>query len=216
MIAVIGDIHGYYDLLVKLHQKILTQYSDIKIYCVGDLIDRGPDSKKVVQYCIDNHFIVIKGNHELMLEDFLNTYNIWKKSLEINLQHFIHGGKQCMASYIGEFSYNRFGEYFVELKNLGHIDFIKNMPWHLNVGKYNISHAGYYSNLPPETASFMQQEPNKHSLFQIFGHQPHDNVIITDYYCNVDVGSFLNKKLAAVIVDENKEFHEFHQIIISN
>ena len=219
MIAVIGDIHGDFNNLQKLHQKIILEYPDIQIYCVGDLIDRGPDSKKVVQYCMDNKFIVIKGNHELMMLDFIDSYlNLKTLSLqEANLSHFVFGGKDCMRSYLNEFSYNRLGEYTSEMKYYNHIEYLKNLPWNLTVGKYYISHSGYWPKLSPEYGCFSQGEPDKHpDLFQIFGHQPQKDVLITDYYCNVDTGSFYSNKLSAIVLDENKSITEFHKIFTSD
>jgi hypothetical protein len=37
------------------------------IYTVGDLIDRGLDSKSVIQFCIDNNIKPVMGNREDML-----------------------------------------------------------------------------------------------------------------------------------------------------
>lgn len=60
---VIGDIHG---CLNELKEMVSMVPEDTKIISCGDLIDRGPDSEKVVQYCIDNGVQVCLGNHELM------------------------------------------------------------------------------------------------------------------------------------------------------
>lgn len=61
---VIGDVHGCYDLLMKLVEK-LPKTEDLCF--VGDLIDRGPDSKKVVDFVIDNEYKCVLGNHEEFL-----------------------------------------------------------------------------------------------------------------------------------------------------
>ena len=46
---IIGDIHGYADLLRQLVDKICTelQEQDVIVF-LGDYIDRGPDSKGVI------------------------------------------------------------------------------------------------------------------------------------------------------------------------
>ena len=46
-IYIIGDVHGHYNELISLINKLPNKI-DSKICFVGDLIDRGPDSKKVV------------------------------------------------------------------------------------------------------------------------------------------------------------------------
>ena len=50
-IWVIGDIHGCFDTFMALVAKLP---KDAKICLAGDLIDRGPKSRQVVQYVMDN------------------------------------------------------------------------------------------------------------------------------------------------------------------
>ena len=52
-IYVVGDIHGCYDRLVALMDKINIDLDSEKLVFVGDYIDRGPDSFKVVEYLIN-------------------------------------------------------------------------------------------------------------------------------------------------------------------
>ncbi len=82
---VIGDIHGCIQTLNALLEKIALTKKD-EIVFVGDYIDRGPDSKAVVDkilYLIDNGFTVIplRGNHEQMLIDALNNIDNFFKWL---------------------------------------------------------------------------------------------------------------------------------------
>jgi hypothetical protein len=72
--VVIGDIHGRADLFRKLLENIRARFgTDVTIFHVGDLVDRGPNSKEVVQLCIDNEVDGILGNHELWLHQYLAT-----------------------------------------------------------------------------------------------------------------------------------------------
>src|SRR3990167_2974367 len=79
-ICVIGDIHGELNTLKNLHNKLINQYPDVDIYSTVDLIDRGPDSKGVIQFCINNNIKVIRGNHDdmliRMLKGELGTYRM--------------------------------------------------------------------------------------------------------------------------------------------
>lgn len=69
---VIGDIHGCYDELKELYDKIV-QHADLdafKIIFVGDYVDRGPKSKEVVDFVMNiekSGHIALMGNHEDML-----------------------------------------------------------------------------------------------------------------------------------------------------
>lgn len=68
MIYVMSDIHGYYNSFIKMLEKINFNNED-KLYVIGDLIDRGPSSLKIIEYCRRHDNIeVLKGNHEYMLE----------------------------------------------------------------------------------------------------------------------------------------------------
>lgn len=63
---VVGDIHGCYQSLIALLDHCELTLKD-QIWCVGDLINRGPDSLKVIEWAMLNeHQVkVILGNHEL-------------------------------------------------------------------------------------------------------------------------------------------------------
>ncbi len=63
---VLGDIHGCFDSLQNLLSLLPLNKGD-QLWCVGDLINRGPDSLKVLQWAQNNDSWVqiILGNHEL-------------------------------------------------------------------------------------------------------------------------------------------------------
>ena len=50
MVAVIGDIHGCYNTLVKTYDEVKAKYPDIEIFSVGDLVDRGKFSFEVMEF----------------------------------------------------------------------------------------------------------------------------------------------------------------------
>ena len=69
---IVGDIHGYLEefqqLLVKLDLS-----DDDAVLCLGDLIDRGPDSQGVLSMVRDaNRIFSIKGNHEHIMSQALS------------------------------------------------------------------------------------------------------------------------------------------------
>jgi hypothetical protein len=65
---VIGDIAGQYDCLMRLVARFTPGE---EIICVGDLIDRGPKSKEVVEWAIKTPNVEsIMGNHEHMMLDY--------------------------------------------------------------------------------------------------------------------------------------------------
>lgn len=54
-IYAIGDIHGCFEKLEQLF-KIITLEEDDEIIFLGDYIDRGPDSKEVIDFIINLKF----------------------------------------------------------------------------------------------------------------------------------------------------------------
>lgn len=67
---VIGDIHGCGKALRTLIETIDPDTED-EIVFMGDYIDRGPDSRDVVQQVLDLRercqVVALRGNHEIML-----------------------------------------------------------------------------------------------------------------------------------------------------
>ncbi|GLR72697.1 symmetrical bis(5'-nucleosyl)-tetraphosphatase [Agaribacter marinus] len=66
---VIGDIQGCYAGLRGILKKVDFNPTQDKLWAVGDLIARGPDSLKTLEYCRDlgSAFATVLGNHDLHL-----------------------------------------------------------------------------------------------------------------------------------------------------
>ena len=101
-IYALSDIHGYYSIYEKV--KKLIQPHDI-VFCLGDVCDRGPRSWDTVTAIYnDPQFIYLKGNHEDMLVDFMNSYyknDDMDADYRINYEYCVmNGGKETIASWI--------------------------------------------------------------------------------------------------------------------
>ncbi len=71
MIYVCSDIHGEYDLFIKMLEKINFSDEDVMYVC-GDVIDKGEDSVRLMQFIMKTPNVhTIMGNHEY---DFLKRY----------------------------------------------------------------------------------------------------------------------------------------------
>jgi len=64
---VVGDIHGCYDELTALLEKVRFGTND-RVVSVGDLIAKGPKSREVLElFMNDARFTTVIGNHDLQL-----------------------------------------------------------------------------------------------------------------------------------------------------
>lgn len=74
----IGDIHGQLDLLRHAHELIDRDGgADATVVHIGDLVDRGPDSRGVIDFLMQGQaegrdWHVVKGNHDRMMVEFLD------------------------------------------------------------------------------------------------------------------------------------------------
>lgn len=88
----IGDVAGQYDCLLRLVEKLPKE----KILFLGDLVDRGPKSKEVVEYVMKNHDTLL-GNHEHMMIDYFLNNSLYDEGLWL-----VNGGKRTLDSYGGK------------------------------------------------------------------------------------------------------------------
>ena len=68
----IGDVHGCYDEMMKMLDTVHYTPGEDTVYFTGDLINKGPDSIKVIKEILANPFQCVMGNHEAWLLKFLS------------------------------------------------------------------------------------------------------------------------------------------------
>jgi serine/threonine protein phosphatase 1 len=195
-IGIIGDIHGCFKTLRAVYRKLKIETGEI--YTVGDLIDRGPSSKEVVEFCIDKNIRFTKGNHEDMLIDAIDHPS------ENNIfVHYRNGGTKTSKSYIDKGGIDDYPEYFDAIKRTGHYDYLKHLPLTYEFPKVVISHAGIVEGGDRETIlwnkSIALQQLDK---LQVIGHTPYRNYLYyEDYFINIDTGCVYDNKLTGIVVD---------------
>lgn len=69
---VVGDIHGCFSLLSSaLRQHRFDPHVD-HVFSVGDLVDRGPESERAIEWLAQPWFHAVRGNHEQMAIDYVS------------------------------------------------------------------------------------------------------------------------------------------------
>ena len=91
---VIGDVHGCYDEMMALLEKIEQMDEDAQIIFVGDFVDRGPKVDKVLNWCMehitpDGKYQAVRGNHEQMILEWYMEWLEWliEKEVSGNWKH---------------------------------------------------------------------------------------------------------------------------------
>lgn len=137
----IGDLHGYLDAFDALLEAIRPTADDT-IVTLGDYVDRGPDSRGVIERLIqlegECHLVPIFGNHDQMVLDIADG----NASLFLDWLQF--GGEMTLDSYDSA-SPTDFPK--------THLDFLRRcVPWH-ETERNIFVHASYIRELP------MEQQP---------------------------------------------------------
>lgn len=70
-IILIGDVHGMYKELQELLHNVDYQSGVDRLVFLGDMITKGPDSIKVIEYAIEEGAYCVRGNHE---DEILSMY----------------------------------------------------------------------------------------------------------------------------------------------
>ena len=93
----IGDIHGCYTALITLEQQMPIAADDTVI-ALGDYVDRGPDSRRVLEWMIarlaTGKLVPLRGNHEVMMS--------WSLGDPVSQKSWMNdyvGGRQTLESY---------------------------------------------------------------------------------------------------------------------
>lgn len=216
----IGDVHGEIDKLDRLLEYIRVDAarcgSQYKIVFLGDLIDRGPDSRAAVERVMaataSGEALALKGNHEeLMLHAYEKTESIgvywWAEN----------GGDETIASYM---TINGVQDDWREAIDKAHISWLRSLPvmFRDEVRGFVFVHAGIdpwrFPNCSDEVKLWTRSQtfyrsgdwPDRDELREInvvvHGHTP-----TTDFEpdwqrrrINVDTGACFGGPLTAVVL----------------
>lgn len=203
----IGDIHGCLKTLKALW-KTLRDYPDALLIFVGDYIDRGPDSKGVVDFLLqkqhERECVFLRGNHEQMLLDAYKTGDAYG--------WMVNGGEATLSSYGNDIRVTELPE--------NHLEFYKQTLPYYETKDYFFVHAGAQ---PEKTLAECKKDPSAMKFFLwgrehinlyetawekvvVFGHTPKKEPIDRKQMIGIDTGCVYKKsgfrKLTAVLLPD--------------
>ncbi|MFS2323987.1 metallophosphoesterase [Brucella sp. H1_1004] len=215
----IGDVHGRLDLLQDMHGLIRADLDhnpthDWRIIHLGDYIDRGPDSKGVLDFLIhasthDPRILALIGNHDDGFLHYLATG-------DTNGIFALHGGSDTARSYGVEVDYTDPTSAKAAYPKLldaipqTHIDYIRSMPSWLSFGDFFFCHAGVNPVVPLDAQDrddlmwirtlFLKWTDPLDKVI-IHGHTPQRVVDVQPNRVNLDTYAWKNGKLSAIVID---------------
>lgn len=196
----VGDIHGCLDQLLTLLDEIETYAPTGRVIFLGDLIDRGPDSRGVVELVMAGPrkpgwtWQTLKGNHESML--------LGASSGESDVDWWLmNGGQQTLVSYNGVIPGR-------------HLKWMMDLP-SIIVERFRIFvHAGVDETLPLERQDdeifLWIRHPDDYSgeywgRHLCHGHTPdRDNPRTVGNRTNVDSGAVFGGSLSCAVFDDDQ------------
>lgn len=197
----IGDVHGCLFQLEKLFLRANINVKKDTVVFIGDYIDRGPDSKGVVDFILElreesDRIICLLGNHERMLLDYL-------RGGPYAGIYLYNGGDATLTSYGAR---RRPEGYEVALPD-DHQVFYDSLLSLYETERYLFVHAGFRPGIPldaqdPEDLIWIRHEfiMSRYDFGKtvVFGHTPLNRVHIDDYKIGIDTGAVYGGVLTCI------------------
>jgi serine/threonine protein phosphatase 1 len=218
-IYAIGDVHGRLDLLTKMYEAIAehlesSPVADWRIVHLGDYVDRGPDSRGVLDFLIaaqqrDQRILALAGNHDLAFLEFLTEPD--PNGLFAN-----YGGRQTGMSYGVAINFTDPAAFVAHYQALCravpplHRTFLEGLTFSLAFGDFFFCHAGIRPGVPlesqdPQDLVWIREAflnyPELHPKVVVHGHTPTAEPEVRPNRVNVDTGAFMSGILTALIVE---------------
>ena len=198
-IYAIGDIHGCYDKLRALMDKIPIDMTRDTLVFIGDYIDRGSSSFEVVQYLVNlkalfPEIIFLKGNHEDMLLKYLSG--------DDRLTFLMNGGRLTLEDYLNHADSDEDSPIPVE-----HMNFFSRLRTSHESDEYIFVHAGLRPKVPlakqsPKDMVWIRQKfiysDYDFGKRVVFGHTPFNEPFVKANKIGIDTGAVYGNQLTCV------------------
>ena len=201
----IGDVHGCLNLLKATESLILDDArgmnGEAMIVCVGDLVDRGPDSRGVIDHLMSPmpagfRRLAVMGNHEAMMLEFLDTPDLQHPWLRF-------GGIETLASY-GLYDLSPRKATLAAQLSIHvpeeHVAYLRSLPVMIKLPGLCLVHAGMRSGIDPERQTDRDLlwirspegyvNPKGGDWFVVHGHTPVKQPKVSNCAMNIDTGAY--------------------------
>lgn len=209
----VGDIHGQLDMLDRLLEQVGPQPSDQFVF-LGDYIDRGQDSRGVIERLISfkqafPQTICLRGNHDQLLLDALIEMGLRsgkrlrdlnsgfnRQTLLTDMAVFLsNGGMETLESY--------------QIDNLtafpgSHIEFLEDTQLYWRYKQFVFVHAGLEAGVELERQSPYTllwdrlSPPGENGIIHVVGHNPTGGEPRFEEGCyHLDTGAVYGQALTA-------------------
>lgn len=216
-IYAVGDIHGRADLLSEIIERIDDDVRrrpiahTVEVY-LGDYVDRGPHSRTVIDLLavrlVANHAICLRGNHEAMMEGFLEDPAILPYWQQL-------GGMQTLASYgveprNGTQTAGDLHRSFRDVFPRAHELFMQCLRYQFSCGDFLFVHAGVRPDIPidrqkPDDLIWIRDEfldsTQDHGRVIVHGHTPVQHPDIRHNRINIDTGAWRTGTLTCIAIE---------------
>jgi serine/threonine protein phosphatase 1 len=222
-IFAIGDIHGCNKKLVALLERIPADKNTDLLVFMGDYINRGPDSRRVLDTLLHvkatyDHVVFLMGNHEQLLLDYAETG-------DVETLHMLRtmGVEATVTSY---------GSSMRRLRDLScmpweHQEFLQTLEFSFVAGRYLFTHADMDEEklalAKTRSDSLESQRYTEASLLAsrrlarediclmghivVFGHLPFENPLVMTDRIGIDTGAVYGNYLTAVELPDLRFYH---------
>jgi serine/threonine protein phosphatase 1 len=202
-IFIVGDIHGCLDVLIRLMEKIDWHPETDRLIFLGDYIDRGEDSRGVIEYLmnlstVSRNVECLMGNHESVFLDFLSGTD--KRTFLAN------GGGSTLYSYGFKYGAGKGTDWNCQIPQ-EHMEFLKNLKLWVELEEYYVVHAGMRPGVAMQRQSLEDlvwiRDPfifSNHDFGKrvIFGHTPYSEPLIMDNKIGLDTGAVYGNRLTCL------------------
>jgi serine/threonine protein phosphatase 1 len=215
----IGDIHGRFDLFELMLERLALRHENARLILLGDYVDRGPDSKRVLERVRElthepkplwSEVVVLRGNHEATLLDFLSDSSagpVWAE----------YGGLTTLASYgvqgplirSDATAWKKAQTEFCKALPEHHLSLLRQTQLLYQAGDYVFVHAGVRPGEPlemqgEEVLLWIRGEflasPRANEKVVVHGHTQQEKAELLPWRIGLDTGAYATGTLSAIFL----------------